>query len=276
LKRAVLPTCELATLIEASECRLLRGFYEAAKRLRPDSGFECLEIAGGVATFMGTPSPLSQATGFALEAPISRREIERITKFFHDRGAPSKISVNPLADPSLERELTRAGYVPRIRNNALAIDLSTTLAARDERIRDEPDVAAWGRASSTGFSNRYAGGDDAVFLATTIASAKGVVALSVRNGAGIVATAAILLGGELASLIAGSTLDGHRAKGYHRAMILDRLARARESGARYARASAPIGSTSENNFRACGFEVLYTRDTWELPIQTTATHSTMA
>jgi hypothetical protein len=254
----------LAALIEASECRLLRGFYEAGQRLQPDSGFECLEIAGGVATFMGTPSPLSQATGFALEAPITGHEIERITKFFHDRGAPSKISVNPLADPSLERELTAAGYVPRIRNNALAIDLSTSTAMRDERISDERDAVAWGRASSSGFSSRYAGADGSVFLATTIASAKGVVALSVRNGDGIVATAAMLLDGDLASLIAGSTLDEHRAKGYHRAMILDRLARARESGARYARASAPIGSTSEKNFRACGFDVLYTRDTWEL------------
>lgn len=276
MKRVVLPTCDLAALIEASECRLLRGFYEAGQRLRPDSGFECLEIGGGVATFMGAPSPLSQATGFALEAPITGREIERITKFFHDRGAPSKISVNPLADPSLERELTYAGYVPRIRNNVLAMDLSTASAARDGRIRDETDAVAWGRASSSGFSSRYADSEGGVFLATTIASTNGVIPLSVRNGDGIVATAALLLHGELASLIAGSTLETHRAKGYHRAMIIDRLARARDAGARYARASAPIGSTSENNFRACGFEVLYTRDTWELAKPTTATRSTTA
>lgn len=276
MKRTVLPTCELADLIEASECSLLRGFYEAAQRLRPASGFECLEIAGGVATFMGNPSPLSQATGFALDSPITRRDVERITKFYHDRGAPSRISVNPLADPSLERELAGAGYAPRVRNNALAIDLSTATAKRDERIADEPDAVAWGRASSSGFSSRYASADGGLFLATTIASAHGVVALSARNGDGIVATSALLVQGKLASFIAGSTLDSHRARGYHRAMILDRLARARELGARYARASAPIGSTSEKNFRACGFEVLYTRDTWELPKPTTATRSTTA
>jgi predicted GNAT family acetyltransferase len=259
-----LPTRELAALIEASECLILRAFYDAARRLRPIAPFECLELAGGVATFMGKASPLSHATSIALDAPVSAEEISRITSFFRDRGAPSRISVNPLADPSLESELVRAGYVPRLRNNVLAIDASAATATRDNRIDEEPDLAAWGRASYGGFSNRYVTGDEGVFLATTIASSSGVIALSARNGEGIAATSAMLLHGNLASLIAGSTVDSHRGKGYHRAMIIDRVARAREAGARYARASSPIGSTSERNFRACGFEVLYTRVAWEL------------
>ncbi len=259
----MLPTCELAALIEASECLLLRGFYEAAKRLRPDAGFDYLEIAGGVATFTGVASPLSQATSIALDGPVEGTDIELLTRFYHDRGAPSRAWVNPLADPSLERELARAAYVPRVRNNVLAVDLTTAAVARDERITEESDRAAWGRASYAGFSNRYVSKDEGVFLATTIASQTGVIALAARNGDGIVATSALLVHGELASLVAGSTLDAHRGNGYHRAMIRDRLARAREAGARYARASAPIGSTSETNFRACGFNVLYTRILWE-------------
>lgn len=261
---AIVPTRELATLIEASECFLLRGFLETASRLRPDAGFDCLEIAGGVATFTGVASPLSQATSIALNGPVTESDIERLTRFYRDHNAAPRVWVNPLADPSLERELARADYVPRNRNNVLAIDLTTVTAARDARISKEADRTAWGRASYEGFSNRYVTGDEGVFLATTIASQKGMVALAARNGDGIVATSALIVHDGLASLIAGSTLDAYRGSGYHRAMILDRLARAREAGARYARASAPIGSTSENNFRACGFEVLYTRTLWEL------------
>ncbi|HEY1976017.1 MAG TPA: hypothetical protein VGG89_05725 [Candidatus Baltobacteraceae bacterium] len=264
MKREPLPTRELAALIEASECRLLRGFLESAKRFRPDGGFDCLEIAGGLATFTGVGSPLSQATSIALNDPVTGAEIEQLTRFYRDRGAPPRVWVNPLADPSLERELAGAAYVPRVRNNVLAVDLSTAAAARDERIAEESDRTAWGRASYEGFSNRYLTGDEGIFLATTIASQTGIVALAARNGDAIVATGALIVYEELASLIAGSTLDGHRGNGYHRAMVLDRLARAREAGARYARASAPIGSTSEKNFRACGFEVLYTRILWEL------------
>ncbi|HKE35946.1 MAG TPA: hypothetical protein VKB39_00850, partial [Candidatus Baltobacteraceae bacterium] len=205
----------------------MRGFIEAGRRLRPDAGFECKDVAGGVATFMGAASPLSQATSIALETPVSAKDIARITDFYRDRGAPPRISVNPLADASLENELVRAGYAPLTRNNVLAIDASTASTTMDERVTEELDLDAWGRASYAGFSDRYSNGDEGVFLATTIASSDGVVALAIRNGDGIVATSALLMQEDLASLIAGSTLIGHRGKGYHRAMILDRLSRAR-------------------------------------------------
>jgi GNAT superfamily N-acetyltransferase len=260
----LLPTKELATLIEASERRLLRGFFEAARTLRPDSSFECLDIAGGLAAFTGNGSPLSQATSLALEHPIAAGEIERVSRFYRDRGAPARVWANPLADASLERLLAAAGYVPAGRNNVLAIDAARSTAARDPRFTEETDVDAWGRASAHGFSNRYASDEEGAFLAKTIAFQADVVALAARNGAGIVATGAMCVHGELASLFAGSTLDDYRRQGYHRALILDRIARAREAGARYARTSAPIGSTSEVNFRRCGFQVLYTRTLWEL------------
>lgn len=266
--KPVLPTRELAALIEASEKQLLRAFYDAATRLRPEAGFECMEIAGGIATFLGAASPLSQAASAGFDSPVSRETLGRITAFFHDRGAPARLSVNPLGDPSLERELVKAGYVPFTRNNVLAMDASASTAARDDRVSHEADAAAWGQASAEGFAARYASGEEGAFLAMTIALGSGVVALSARNGNGIVATGAMLVGDTLASLFAASTLDEYRRKGYHRALILDRIARAREAGARYARTSAPVGSQSEANFRSCGFEVLYTRTTWELPIPT--------
>lgn len=265
MKRQVLPTRELASLIEASERTLLLGFYHAAKRLRPDAGFERIEIAGGIATFFGTASPLSQATGLGLSAPVSTSDIERLTRFYHERGAPARVSVNPLASLSLERELANAGYSPIVYNNVLAMDTVKTTAQRDARISEETDAAAWGRASARGFSNRYANEEDGSFLAMTIALGTGVTALSARESGQIVATGAMCVHDSLASLFAGSTLDEHRRNGYHRAMIVDRIARAREAGARYARTAAPVASTSEANFRSCGFEVLYTRSAWELP-----------
>ena len=266
MKRSLLPTRELAGLIEASECRLLHGFFEAAQRLRPDAGFACLEVAGGIATFTGVASPLSQATGIGWGSPVCADDVTRLTRFFHDRGAPARVAVNPLADPSLEYNLSRSGYVPSIRNNVMAIDAARSKAERDDRISEESDAAAWGRASARGFAHRYANDGDGAFLAMSIALGNGVVVLSARNGSAIVATGAMCVHDTLASLFAGSTLDEHRGNGFHRAMILDRIARAREAGARYARTAAPIDSTSEANFRSCGFEVLYTRTAWELPI----------
>ena len=262
--KAVLPTRELAALIEASEVALLRSFCDAARRLRPDGSFETIDVAGGVAAFMGAESPLSQSTSLALTNGVGAGEIDRLTHFFHDRAAPARVWANPLADASLERALVRGGYAPVGRNNVLAIDLSANGCARDERVVEERDPHTWGRISVRGFLERYEGEDEGAFLATSIASSEGVVALSLVDDDTVVATGAMTVQDELASLFAGSTLGAHRGKGYHRALVVDRMARGRERGARYARTSAPVGSTSESNFRACGMTVLYTRTLWEL------------
>jgi hypothetical protein len=259
----VLPTRELAMLIEASEASLLQAFVDAGRRMRPEASFQTIDVAGGVAAFMGVSSPLSMTTSLGLTNGIDAGEIDRVTHFYHDRGAPARVWVNPLADPSVERLLAKAGYLPIGRNNALAIELSANGFARDARIVEEPDANAWGRISARGFLDRYEGEDEGAFLASTIASGKDVIALTAFENGEAVATGAMIVQGELASLFAGSTLTEHRGEGLHRALVADRLARAREGGARYARTSAPIGSPSEANFRAAGMTVLYTRTLWE-------------
>jgi GNAT superfamily N-acetyltransferase len=262
---AALPTRPLAALIEASETVLLHAFLEAASALAPERLFDCAEICGGLAAFMGVNSPLSQTTGVAFSSALDDGAIDRVTRFYHEHGATARVWANPLADQSLEPALARYGYLPRARNNVLALDVTAARAQRDPRVIVETDPRAWGHASWQGFRERHDGEAEGTLLATSIAAGEGVVALAMREGERIVATAAMAVHGQLASLFAGSTLDDRRGNGYHAALVEDRVARAREAGARYARTSAPIGSTSEANFRRCGFHVLYTRTLWELP-----------
>jgi hypothetical protein len=66
-----------------------------------------------------------------------------------------------------------------------------------------------------------------------------------------------------AALFAGSTMAAFRNRGWQIAMIRDRIARARDEGARWMRATARPTSTSERNFIRCGFQTLYTRTLWQ-------------
>jgi N-acetylglutamate synthase-like GNAT family acetyltransferase len=137
---------------------------------------------------------------------------------------------------------------------------------RDERITVAADLRTWVEAFARGFAERR----DVLhneLLARIVASAPGVIALEARVDGAVVASAAMSLRGECAALFSGSTLPEHRNRGWQIAMIRDRVARAREAGARIIYASAAVASISERNFHRCGFKTIYTRTRWDREVE---------
>lgn len=259
-------TRELDETIRRSEIGGIRCGIATAHRLYPESGATSIELAGGLVAFAGVESPLSQAYGLGTLAPVTEQEIAAITDFYESRAATPKVFVTPMTDPSLGRTLAAGGYAPSEYENVLASDTFNGFALYDERIARTADIGAWVRASTQAFmeTQTLKPGDD--HIAMLLASSEGVVTLEGHEDDAIVATAAMDRRGECSALFAGSTLPGYRGRGWHIAMIRDRMARARDAGARFMRATARPSSSSERNFHRCGFETLYTRVLWERSI----------
>jgi GNAT superfamily N-acetyltransferase len=249
-------------LIERAAIESVHGIVEAAVCVVPHLYAETLDIAGGVAAFVGPGSPLSEATGIGVFAEAGDDEVARLTKFYTDRKTQPRAISNPVAGGEFAAALARAGYVPGEYQNVLAREIGTAAGARDERIFASTDTLSWGRASAAGFMETEPSDEDAS-IGVIIAETRGVTTLAVRVDERIVAAAAMAVRGEVADLFATSTLPHARGSGWQTRLIVDRLDRAREAGARYAQASAAIGSTSERNFIRAGFRVLYTRTVWE-------------
>lgn len=260
----MLLTRELNEAVRLSEIAGIRCGIATVRRLDPSARAESIEIAGGLVAFTGIDSPLSQAYGIAVSMPLAQDEIACVTEFYETRGATPRIFVTPFSDPELGRGLAAAGYVPSEYENVLASDDLTSSARAHERIGVATDLGAWSRASAQGFMDGAAApGDERI--AEILSSSEGCIALQGHEGAAIVATAAMDVRGECAAFFGGSTLPEHRGRGWHRALIADRIARARDAGARLLRATARPGSSSERNFVRCGFHTLYTRVLWERP-----------
>jgi GNAT superfamily N-acetyltransferase len=259
-------TRELDETIRRSELEGIRCGVATVQRLYPESHAASIELAGGLAAFTGVESLLSQAYGLGTLAPVTEREIATITDFYESRGARPKVFVTPMADLSLGRTLASAGYAPSEYENVLASDTFDGFALHDERIAAAVDTSEWARASTLGFmeSQNLKPGDDQIVK--LLASSEGFVGLQGHEDGAIVATAAMDVRGECSALFAGSTLPGYRGRGWHIAMIRDRIARARDAGVRLMRATARPSSSSERNFHRCGFETLYTRVLWERSI----------
>jgi GNAT superfamily N-acetyltransferase len=257
----VILTRELDEAIRQYEIAGIRTGIETVRRLYPEAGAESIEVGGGLLAFTGVESPLTQAYGIA--RPVSDEEIAAITAFYETRGATPRVFVTPLADASLGRGLAAAGYAPCEYDNVMASDAFDAHALRDARIGIAADLGAWAHASTQAFMDVDAlkPGDDRI--ASVLASSEGVWPLEAREDGAIVATAAMDLRGECAALFAGSTMPEFRNRGWHLALIRDRIARARDAGARFMRATAGPASASAHNFHRCGFVTLYTRAVWE-------------
>ena len=258
----MLLTPDLAEAIRRAEIAGVRCGLATAQRLRPAAGIASIEIAGGLATFFGPDSPLSEAFGVGTGGPVTTGEIAAISEFYESRDSTPRVFVSPLAHPTLGAGLAAAGYAPAEYENVLASDVFE-YARRGDRVRGAMDLNAWARTSAAGFLDGGAVTPDDEFLALTIAHSDGAIAVEAVVDGITAATAAMDARDGCAALFAASTLPAFRGKGLHLALIADRIARARDAGARFMRATARPGSSSERNFHRCGFTTLYTRSLWE-------------
>jgi GNAT superfamily N-acetyltransferase len=262
----LLPTPELHATIAPAELDGVRNTVATVAQLYPEAGAAYIEVAGGVAAFAGAHSPFSKAFGVGALGPIDNGDVARISAFYESRNAKPRVFVTPLADPALGRALAAAGFAPAEYDSILVAVDPDAHALYDARISAASDLEAWIRASVAGFAERRnVAHDDTV--ARVVASSPNAIVLEAREGDAIVATAGLSVRGSCAVLFAASTLPEHRHRGWQLALIRDRIARARDAGARIIYAAAAIASISERNFIRCGFRTIYTRARWDLIAQ---------
>jgi GNAT superfamily N-acetyltransferase len=259
----VLLTTELEERIRRCEIAGIRNGIATTARLRPDLGAEAIEVCGGLVAFTGAKSPMSQAVGVGMQGPVHRDDVHQIVEFYESRRTTPCVFVTPFSHLSLGIELAAAGFAPSEYDNVMASDDLGDWAARDPRVVEATDVQAWSRASVEAFMDPDVPKPGDELVACVIASSPGVWPLEVRDGAAIAATAAMDLQQGCAGLFAGSVMAAYRGRGFHLALIHDRIARAREGGALIVRATARPGSASERNFLRRRFTTLYTRTLWE-------------
>jgi hypothetical protein len=127
-----------------------------AKRLEmitARSGKECADvwadIAGGIATFSGIDSPITQAFGVGLFGPVSEGELDELEEFFFSRGAPVALELCPFIHPSLIGLLKTRPYRLEEFSNVLLRQLQP----REQIVTPESDLEV--RAALPEESKRY-------------------------------------------------------------------------------------------------------------------------
>jgi GNAT superfamily N-acetyltransferase len=251
--------------IELAEAAGLRSAVQFGRGAYPDRGLLTEDVAGGMMAYAGADSPFNQAQGIGIRVPVSERDIDTIVEFYHSRSTAARIILTPLANLEASSLVARRGFVIEEFSNTMSLDLSDVQLERDARVEVCTDPKVWSYHSARAFGNGGEPDEPMLFIGELMAAHPNVVPLMVREDGAIAATACFAVENNgIAALFAASTAPEYRGRGYQSALICDRLARAREAGARVVRAGAMVGSASERNFRRYGFTPLFTRSTWIL------------
>jgi GNAT superfamily N-acetyltransferase len=257
---------QLALRLERFACADVRGFAETAAVLYPGSGAEFLEVAGGVAGYVGPGSPVNGAVGLGLEGEVGVDAIAEIEAFYLERAERPIISVCPFADPSLTLVLEERGWTAGTLENVLVReigrhDLFDPVAVGVEvRTADgAEDLDAWAFMAASGFSAPDEPTAAELQLATIASRREGARFLfGIVDGA-FAGTGQLEVADGLGWLSGDTTLPRFRRRGVQSSLQRVRLGMARDAGCSLAVTESVPGSASQRNMERLGFRVAYTR-----------------
>jgi GNAT superfamily N-acetyltransferase len=255
---------DLSRRLERAEGRACLEFAKARSCLHPNSGASWIECAGAYAVFDGVDSPVTQTFGLGLFEQLTPPSLDRIERFFFDRGAAVVHEVSPLAGlPTLDLLCAR-GYRPIELSSVMyrAVDPS---APKDEsavtvRVAAPEDAALWTKVSARGWAHQnpellgflqefgaisFACEHSVQFIAELDGQPGAAGSLSLHDGVA-------LFGGA-------STIPELRRRGLQAVLLEARMHYAFEHGYRLAMMVAEAGSQSQRNAERQGFRIAYTR-----------------
>jgi GNAT superfamily N-acetyltransferase len=259
---------ELSRRLERAEGQACRAFAEARSRLDPASGATSVEYAGAYAVYDGVDSPVTQTFGLGLFEEATPEALDRIERFFVERGAKVCHEVSPLAGVATTDRLCARGYRPIEMSSVLFRGIEAP-GADDRsivvRVAGAEDMAPWTDANVRGWAHGHP--ELTAFLeeAGAIMTARAQNVCFIAESDGIVGAVGALFVHDGVALFAGATtVPERRHRGLQSALMRARMRYAYAHGCDLAMMVAEVGSQSQRNAERAGFAVAYTRTKWEL------------
>jgi len=263
----------LAARLEALCAEEMRRFAQTAQALDPGAGAVVLEVAGGVAAFVGPGSPVNEAFGLGFAGSVEAEQIAELEEFYTSRGVRPLMGACPLAHPSLFSATAARGWVVDGFENVLvkelvAGDVDAPVAPAEIEIREvvrEDERDLWALVAATAFSAPLPPLAEQLALGHVVVHRPGSRLFLAFIDGDVAGTGELYVGDGIAWLSADATLPQFRRRGVQQAMQRHRLALGLEAGCRIAVTESVPGGPSQRNMERAGFRVVYTRAELTLP-----------
>jgi GNAT superfamily N-acetyltransferase len=230
-------------------------------------------FAGGVMGFHEIGSWQNQASGAGLDGPVTDDDIDAMVEFYVSRGVEPRVELSPFAHPTLIEGLAARRFVVREFEHVLARELPAgeDLQARlpfgrpaglELEIVDKSDAAAIEAAVTATMRGFYPDGEPPQAMLDACRSTlllDGTLTFLARVDGELAAAGSLSCGSQVASLMGVSTATAFRRRGIQQALIVARLAAARERGCVLVTIGSRPGMPTERNAMRLGFRVAYTK-----------------
>jgi GNAT superfamily N-acetyltransferase len=245
----------------------MERFIETARTLDPGGRAEGLSVAGGIAVFLETASPVNHAIGLGMRGEVAAHDIEAVERFYRTRQSQPLVSVCPLAHPSLFAALGARGWVIDGFEHVLYAEIEPTAAAHAtaadgieirEAITDE-QRDGWRVLVATGFCAPLPPLDEQLTLGSIVTHRPGARLYTAYVEGQVAGGGELFVEGDVAWLSADATLPRFRCRGVQSALQRHRVAEAARKGCRLVVSEAHPGSASQRNMERLGLRIAYTR-----------------
>jgi hypothetical protein len=270
----------LARRLEAIVCAEWRRLATTTRELWPEKNATCLEVAGGVALWLGEGSLVNVAAGLAMDGPIGDEELKQVEDFYARRGAPPVLATCPFADLTFFGLLARRGWQLTEFENVLALELGPAPAGPgtgaagaaaigvppslpvpppgvEVRVCARAERELWGHIAARGFNDEAEPGPAHEEFGSIMAARDDATLVLAWVGGKPVGTGALVIDDGVGWLSGDSTLPQYRCRGIQQAIQRRRLHLAREAGCSLAVTESAPGSASQRNMERMGFRVVY-------------------
>jgi GNAT superfamily N-acetyltransferase len=262
----------LARRLEGLICAEFGRICEVADGLFPENAAQCMQVADGVALWLGEGSPVNMASGLGMQGPVRMQDLERLENFYFERGADAVLSLCPLADHSLFAGLGKRGWHVSEFENLFVLELggSPPRAARtdessagsdaalDIRVCLPEDRPVWARVAAHGLSDGGASERAHEEFGLIMAEREEAILVLAWADGEPAGTGSLVIDDGVGWLLGDSTLPRFRRRGLQREIQRHRLRMALEAGCELAVTEAVPGGASQRNIERHGFHLAYT------------------
>lgn len=253
---------DLVRLIESASAQVTAAHADALAGIAPDSGVAVEWFDGAALVALGAGRYVNRAVGFGLGTSDAESTLDALEEFFGPRSLPASAEVSPWVTKELLAGARRRGYGLEWFRDVFAREL-TDLPPRSTELVvaevDESTFEEWREILSgeapDGTSERAVSDEFCAARRMVPGTSDFVGSLAGR----VITTGSLWVDGEIATLGGAATRTAARGQGAQRAMIVDRLHRIRDAGARLVTVTALADGSSARNLNALGFQLLYTQ-----------------
>jgi len=259
----------LSRRLERAEGHACLQFAEARRRVLPDSGSEWIECAGAYAVFDGIGSPTTQSFGLGLFEELTPAALDRIERFFLDRGASVLHEVSPLVGVPALGLLCARGYRPAEISNVLYRPVEARIPEHPAnitvRVTRPEEAQLWNEISTRGWSHDHPELREFLLQLGAVSSVREHSVCFLAEVDGQPGAAGVLSIHEGVALFGGAaTVPELRRRGLQAALLAERMRYARDHGCDLAMMVTEAASNSQRNAERKGFRIAYTRTKWRL------------